>query len=502
MRIPDKPLPNYAALNGTASRGVCSGRLGAPEKPCNIASSPGDPRRGTFSSAGSRRRGPDQLVSEESSTHKCDAGRERRPLPVQNGKPAEEESPLKSATLPVHKAIESSNERGLMARKRYQKGSVFLSGKNNDKWIGRYREDVIGMDGKTRRLRRDSILGTKRELPTKRLVQRRLDAILARINGLDYRATRVATFEEFLERWKTEVLPSQKPSSVRAVRSHLKCYIIPELGNVRLEQFGVENQQTFIARMPERASEKTVSRKTVLNVLGTLSSILTTARDWGYNCQQIDINKLRLPPRGAYHEAPHFTIDQLQRILMVADDPWRTLFYISTMDGLRAGEVLGLQWGDIDFDRRLLHIRRSAWYGKVQTAKSEASETVLPIPDVLVDVLRSYKARWKPNPEGFLFVTRNGRPPSSNKVVEYHLWTILDALGIPRCGLHAFRHSHTALLLDCGATPKVVQRQLRHSDARTTLEIYGHVVGDAHREAVERVASMLEVSGGKPTRIN
>jgi hypothetical protein len=63
-----------------------------------------------------------------------------------------------------------------MARKRYQKGQVFLSGKNKDKWIGRYREDVIGMDGITRRLRRDGILGTKRELPTKRLAQRRLDA--------------------------------------------------------------------------------------------------------------------------------------------------------------------------------------------------------------------------------------------------------------------------------------------------------------------------------------
>jgi len=309
------------------------------------------------------------------------------------------ESPLmqeleesKSATLPVHKAIESSNERGLMARKRYQKGSVFLSGKNKDKWIGRYREDVIRMDGKTRRLRRDSILGTKRELPTKRLAQRRLDAILARINGLDYRATRVATFEEFLERWETQVLPNQKPSSVRAVRSHLKCYIIPELGTVGLEQFGVENQQTFINRMPERSSKKIVSRKTVLNVLGTLSTILTTARDWGYNCQQIDVTKLRLPPRGARHEAPHFTVDQLQCILMLAEDPWRTLFCISTMEGLRAGEVLGLQWGDIDFDRRLLYIRRSAWYGKVQTAKSEASETVLPIPDALLDWIRTEKS--------------------------------------------------------------------------------------------------------------
>jgi integrase len=53
------------------------------------------------------------------------------------------------------------------------------------------------------------------------------------------------------------------------------------------------------------------------------------------------------------------------------------------MEGLRAGEALGLQWSDIDLERELLHIRRSAWYGKVQTVKSQASETVLPIPTAL-----------------------------------------------------------------------------------------------------------------------
>ena len=226
------------------------------------------------------------------------------------------------------------------------------------------------------------------------------------------------------------------------------------------------------------------------------------ARDWGYNCQQIDVGKLRLPPRGQRYEAPHFTVDQLNKILAIAEEPWRTLFCILTMDGLRAGEVLGLQWHDIDLDRQLIHIRRSAWYGKIQTAKSQTSETVLPIPSPLVAVLRDYRAQWTSNPQGFLFVTRNGRPPSSNKVVEYHLWTVLDALGIPRCGLHAFRHSHTALLLDSGATPKVVQRQLRHADARTTLEIYGHVVGDAHRVAVEKVASILDATGRRSTTVN
>ncbi len=225
--------------------------------------------------------------------------------------------------------------------------------------------------------------------------------------------------------------------------------------------------------MPERATEKAVSQKTVLNVLGTLSTILTRALDWGYNCEQIDVSKLRLPPREARYEAPHFTIEQLNRILAIAEEPWRTLFFILTMDGLRAGEVLGLQWHDIDLDGRLLHVRRSAWYGKVQTTKSKASETVLPIPQPLIDVLKEYRTQWKPNPQGFLFVTRNG-----------------------------LRHSHTSLLLHSGATPKVVQTQLRHSDARTTLEIYGHVVGDAQREAVEKVASYLDRSGPKLTVIN
>ncbi len=70
--------------------------------------------------------------------------------------------------------------------------------------------------------------------------------------------------------------------------------------------------------------------------------------------------------------------------------------------------------------------------------------------------------------KGFLFVTRNGRPPSSNKVVEYQLWPILEALNIPRCRLHGFRHSVASFIVDAGYTPEVAQQQLRHSNARTT----------------------------------
>jgi integrase len=75
--------------------------------------------------------------------------------------------------------------------------------------------------------------------------------------------------------------------------------------------------------------------------------------------------------------------------------------------------------------------------------------------------------------------------------VRQGLTPILDALKIPRCGFHAFRHAHTSLLLDTGAAPPVVQAQLRHADPRVTIGLYGHIVGEGQREAVESVSELF-----------
>jgi integrase-like protein len=140
-------------------------------------------------------------------------------------------------SLSAQRESRTSGEGNLMARRRFQKGYVFLQGAQ---WKGRYREDmIVGIE--TKRVRREVILGTKRDLPTKALAMRRMEVLLARINGLDYRPGRVATFGEFLERWKADILTKQQPSSARAVKSHLKCYIVPQLDKLRLEQFGVES---------------------------------------------------------------------------------------------------------------------------------------------------------------------------------------------------------------------------------------------------------------------
>lgn len=371
-----------------------------------------------------------------------------------------------------------------MAGRRYQKGQVTFNTRRQV-WLGRYYEDIAQPDGSTVRKRPRVVLGTKKELPTRPLAMRRMDAILSRINDYSYRPVLISTVSEFAKEWREKVLARRKPSTIRSTNSHLNHYILPQLGRLRLDQVGPENQQVFVNQLTG------CSRKTALNVLSTLNSMLTCAESWGYATRKVEVRKLVLPDRNEYI-APYFTRPQLESILRLAQDPWRTFFVLIALTGMRAGEILGLQWQDIDFDKRVIHIRRSVWCGRVQSTKSAGSAAPVAMPDPLEAVLQTYRAAATGSPDGFLFVTRNGRPPSSNKVVEYQLWPLLDALGIPRCGLHAFRHSVATLIAELGHDEDAARQQLRHSDIRTTRG-YIHRPGNAAEKAITDLAASLNL---------
>src|SRR5437660_1608760 len=90
---------------------------------------------------------------------------------------------------------------GSLARRRYQKGRVFLRGKNNPVWVGRWREDEIE-NGRIRRIERSEVLGSKSDFPTKRLALRELEKRLTVVNDPRYRARPTATFTDFASRWE------------------------------------------------------------------------------------------------------------------------------------------------------------------------------------------------------------------------------------------------------------------------------------------------------------
>jgi len=150
----------------------------------------------------------------------------------------------------------------------------------------------------------------------------------------------------------------------------------------------------------------------------------------------------------------------------------------------RAGEMLGLNVSDLDFTRKVIHVRRSidSRTRQEQTPKSSGSASDVPMPAALEKRLLEFlRADHLENFNGYVFANRNGNPYSIGKVTEYGLWPALEKLKIERAGLHAFRHAAASELIERGAPLTVVQRQLRHRDTRTTLQKYGHVVGDAQR---------------------
>ena len=383
-----------------------------------------------------------------------------------------------------------------LARRRYQKGTLILRGKHKKTWVLRWREDVQQGDGRVGRVERKTVLGTIAELPTRKLAQRRAEQVLARVNSPDYRAIKTATFGEFVEVWKSRVLSLRKPYTQKSATYHLRVYLLPAFHSYRLDQIDAEAVQAMVSRMK-------VGRHTVLNAVGTLRSILGTAKRWAYLVRELSASDLVLP-EGIKPTPRFFNAEQARRIIERAEQPWKTMFAIAAMTGLRPGELLGLTLDDLDLERQQIHVRRSASFGRLITTKTRQSESTVPIPVALGELLAAWLPQWNPNPERLLFATRSGRPHTSNKISEYRLKPLIEDLNtepgkskIPYCGLNGFRHTHASLLLNQGASPVVAQRQLRHADPLTTLRNYAHIIGPEQRDAVERVADILRPSSAK-----
>ncbi len=374
-----------------------------------------------------------------------------------------------------------------MPRRRFQRGSLV---QKSGRWYGVYRSDVRQEDGTVKREQCWQPLGLinqQSEPSAWKQFQPYLDLVNDAAKKLPPRTG--LTLTEFVGEWRANVAVNLKGSTTRAAESHLRAHIIPKLGNLHLPEITTKVVQGFVAHLAGGGR----SRKTVENVLLTLSSLLKTARAWGYTCGDFRFADLTLPREGVKAEPRCFTDDEVQKIIANVPEPLSTIVAVTAVLGLRIGETLALRTYDVDFAKHVIRVRQSvdAATRLVCGVKSKASSADLPMSKELETRLRTHLQRHDHKNE-LLFVNKLGRPFSANKLRAKHLHPLLDALGIPRGGFHSMRHGAASSFLADGATPAVVQKQLRHSDARITLGIYGHVIGDC---ATQRGSESLDKAG-------
>src|SRR6266436_1702140 len=376
---------------------------------------------------------------------------------------------------------------GSLARRRFQKGRVFLRGIKNPVWVGRWREDEIE-DGRIRRIERSEVLGSKSDLPTKRLALRELEKRLSVVNDPRYRARPTATFQEFASRWESIVLTQHKPSTQITIRSHLRKHLVPYFGRYQMREIGPEEVQRFVSSVK-------LSAKTIKNLFATIQMLSKSARAWGYVAHDA-VSGVVLPKR---HRVARrfFSIEEVQRILAAAPEPYQTFYWLAVETGMRAGELCGLRVCDFDLERGLVSVRQSVWRGKVQSPKSENAIRCFALsPRLLAHIADSLK-RWKPNEKGLFFATRNGTPWDANLLVKRKLYPLLDSLGIERGGLHAFRHTNSTLMDRLGVPLKLRQQRLGHSDSSLTLDVYTHVASQDDERFAEQLDMILRPNAPK-----
>ncbi len=228
--------------------------------------------------------------------------------------------------------------------------------------------------------------------------------------------------------------------------------------------------------------------KTLRNVKATISMMWRIAKAWGYTERDVtsglDLPSVRRPKQ------PFFMAGQMGRI--IAKEPQATFYWLAAETGLRAGELCGLSKTDIDLTNHFLSVGQSIWRGKVQSPKTESAVRTLAISTQLADQLHKHLARQADKDTKFLFSARSGSPWDANLLVKRKLHRILGALGLPRCGLHAFGHGNATLMDNLGVPLKVKQHRLGHSRAGDiTTDVYTHYqIGDDTHVA-ERLGAVL-----------
>jgi len=184
-------------------------------------------------------------------------------------------------------------------------------------------------------------------------------------------------------------------------------------------------------------------------------------------------------------------VDRFQALLATVADRWRPLLVTAIFTGLRSSELRGLCWVDVNFDKRVVHVRQRAdQWGTIGAPKSAAGDREIPMSPTVTSVLREWRLacpRHAPvglNDQGQLwlvFPNGNGRGENHSNIVNRGLPPIQVAAGVvgddgkPKYGMHALRHFFASWVIERGFSPKRVQSLLGHSSIQMTFDVYGHL---------------------------
>lgn len=357
------------------------------------------------------------------------------------------------------------------------------------------------------------------------------------------------TLQEFVDRWLEEYAPQNlQPGTIEDYKDELKSKILPVLGQKKLSEIKPILLNSIFAAMTKDGARKDgrkggYSRNTIKKTQDVLSSIMRTATDWDI-IEKNPMDKIRTMGDSPGDKIEFFTPDQAAAFLNYIEKPYKTktkghkriddtgieyivgeyeserempeqmkiLFNLAIYGGLRKGELLALEWSDIDFENNTVNISKSTAVVSgeqiIKEPKTKNSKRIVSLPGWLVQRIRIMKVErtkyrlslgdyWQG--ANWLFIQDNGRQMSYytpyaafRDTIDRYNKDDNNKQKLPSIPFHGLRHTSATLLIAGKQDAKTVAARLGHAQTSTTMNIYVHALKEADKTASDAIENVLK----------
>jgi len=278
------------------------------------------------------------------------------------------------------------------------------------------------------------------------------------------------TFKEFSQKWfETYVKTNNKFSETLNKESILRVHLNPYFGSMRLDKINSLDIEDFKAKKLKVG----LANKSVNNSLIALSKCLNVAKEWCVLKNVPKIKLLKVEPQ----TFDFLTEAESQLLLNNCDELLKKMILVAIRTGLRFGELIALQSGDIDSDNKLLTVSKSISCGRMGSPKSNKIRFI-PLLEEVCQVLATGNAKTS-----FIF-SKNGKDPLGKMQCSRWLRRACEKTGLRNIGWHTLRHTFASQLAQNGVSIMLIKELLGHADIKTTLR-YSHLTPLVTREAIE-----------------
>ncbi|WP_411688318.1 Arm DNA-binding domain-containing protein [Acinetobacter indicus] len=303
--------------------------------------------------------------------------------------------------------------------------------------------------------------------------------------------TKVPLFKEFTELWFKQKQVEWRTSYQQKVSIVIKNYLIPAFGNQvlsKIKKSDLLNFRASLAKVTHGKDQTSLKASRINQIMTPLRMILNDAAErYEFESPYKNINNLK----ESKSEVTPFSLEEVHKILTTVREDFRPYYTIRFFTGMRTSEIDGLQWKNIDLQRREIHIREALVNGVLGGTKTYGSDRTIQMSDRVYQAFLQQKSLNSGKSE-FVFCNRDGGP-LDYRLVNKRVWhPLLRYLGLKPRRAYQTRHTAATLWLAAGENPEWVARQLGHSTTEMLFRVYSRYIPNVTRRDGSAFEAMLE----------